>query len=174
MRFLLETDERVVKKEYWIRLVTILFFLLGLCALIGSVLLLPSYFLTFTKQKILERTIGSLHTVEIQEYEVLGEVLVATQQKLSMMAESSGEEVSQVVADIILYKPAGISISAFMFEHHDRARLSINGIAVDRESLLAFKETLEGQEMFTSVELPVSNLAKDRDIDFSIAVEGNF
>ena len=72
----------------------------------------------------------------------------------------AGSEVA--IKQIILIKEAGVLNN-----------LEVIGEAKTRISLANFRDNLETNEMFTSVELPISNLAKDRNITFSMTVTLN-
>jgi hypothetical protein len=48
--------------------------------------------------------------------------------------------------------------------------LILKGIGSSRESLVSFTESLKKISFFKKVDLPISNLAKDKNIDFSINI----
>jgi hypothetical protein len=56
----------------------------------------------------------------------------------------------------------------------ENSTLSIGGVATTRDALLSFKKKLEADEKFEEIVLPVSSLAKDTDIDFSLQIKGTF
>ena len=51
--------------------------------------------------------------------------------------------------------------------------LFIGGESLNRDSLIAFSESLKSVNKFINVDLPLANLAKNRDVDFDIKVELN-
>jgi hypothetical protein len=48
--------------------------------------------------------------------------------------------------------------------------VSISGRAVDRQALADFRDRLLAEDAIEVVDFPISNLAKDRDIDFSMTL----
>lgn len=46
----------------------------------------------------------------------------------------------------------------------------IHGVAQTRLALTTFRDAIEAHEMFKTADLPLSNLAKDSDIEFSITI----
>jgi hypothetical protein len=52
--------------------------------------------------------------------------------------------------------------------------MAVSGKAVSRDALLSFSKALKSNHRFESVDLPVSNLAKSKDIEFSISIKGTF
>ena len=53
----------------------------------------------------------------------------------------------------------------------EKKSLFVGGIASDRDSLIDFTESLKTINDFSAVNLPVSNLAKNKDIDFNIELK---
>lgn len=50
-----------------------------------------------------------------------------------------------------------------------QSTLIVKGVSANREALVSFVKNLKDSGFFTSVDLPVSNLAKEKNIDFSIS-----
>ena len=48
--------------------------------------------------------------------------------------------------------------------------ISISGIAIDRDSLVSFGASLKETKLFSSVDIPVSNLTKEKDFPFSMNI----
>jgi hypothetical protein len=77
---------------------------------------------------------------------------------------------------ILLFKELqdpGISLTSIGIRYTDKGVLgpaNISGEADDRQALAAFRERLLSQPEVVSVDLPISNLAKDKDIQFSMTV----
>ena len=69
------------------------------------------------------------------------------------------EEMTKIV-------PSGIYLTNFSYQAVDN-QITLNGWANWRENLLYFQESLEEDSFFKEVEAPLSNLIKQRNIDFS-------
>lgn len=70
---------------------------------------------------------------------------------------------------------SAIEIDGFEFMRVDvggveRVQLRITGISRDRQSLFDFQKKLNENEMFETVELPVSNFAANINIDFTMTI----
>ena len=66
--------------------------------------------------------------------------------------------------------PSGIYLTNFSYQATDN-QITLNGWANWRENLLHFQESLEENSLFKEVEAPLSNLTKQRDIDFSFTLK---
>ena len=73
---------------------------------------------------------------------------------------------------IIESKNTNISLTKFSFSPGKRGEIQflVSGIALDREGLVAFIEELKVKGGFASVESPVSDFAKDKNISFTLNI----
>ena len=87
---------------------------------------------------------------------------------------SNGRIYSKMIFQIINDKPNGLTINSFDIASTKNATSSIvvviQGKAPTRELLVNFKDKLESDPLVTKVELPVSDLAKNKDISYSMKV----
>ncbi len=74
---------------------------------------------------------------------------------------------------IISKKTNSIQIDEFLYTlvQNNTAEIIIGGTSLTRESLVSFVKSLEDTKSFKQVNLPISNLAKDRNINFSISMK---
>ena len=77
---------------------------------------------------------------------------------------------------IVSAKPRQISLENFSFvrDGAEKIKVDIGGVAENRASLLSFVKTLEQTGLFEKVTVPISNFAKDADIEFAIQTVGIF
>ena len=100
-----------------------------------------------------------------------------TQQKLEILSSEREQASLRTVFDTAInYKPSTIILTGLVYqkESEDKATFTISGVADSREDLLVFSVNLERDVLFDDVELPVSNLAKDKDIKFTLTIVGMF
>lgn len=73
---------------------------------------------------------------------------------------------------VLSNKNAGIHLSEVNYSAtgSSTANISISGVSNTREALVTFVKNLKDSNVFRAVDLPVSNLAKDKNIDFSITM----
>ena len=77
---------------------------------------------------------------------------------------------SELIRLVIADAPEQVKLKSLSFSlKGDLEKLLVfSGTADDRESLVEFSRRLENESVFSSVDLPISNLNKSRDIDFSM------
>lgn len=159
--------QKRVRREYFARVATVWLFLIAAGLGVVSLLLLPVYVL-----------------IENQTRAYAGEYREAEGQ--SDAFASIGDEInrSNTVAGVLLQEPRPVAISAYLDVVSEAAGegitltqfavqrspepIIIGGNATTRTRLAAYKEALESTGRFERVELPISALANERDIDFSM------
>jgi len=80
---------------------------------------------------------------------------------------------SELIYELDNIADSGVKLTQFTFQEGDEEKLAnvaVAGIASTRVSLSEFRDDVESHPLFESVELPISNLVKDRDITFSMIV----
>jgi Tfp pilus assembly protein PilN len=68
-------------------------------------------------------------------------------------------------------KPAGMSITGI---NYTKGQLVLTGVSRDRQALNEYRETLEDEALFTSVNVPVAALVGTQDGRFTITLLGQF
>jgi hypothetical protein len=167
---LLEDEKKSMRRDYLVRLLATLLFLLSLSLLIGSVLLLPSFFLVESKkQTLLKET--SLEGLKVSLALNPREVIADAERKIELLADvGNRERVGALLASLLKEKSAGIMLSSITYmREKDVGSFVVGGVALSRSALVDFSNKLERNSRFTDVQLPVSNLASNRDILFSIS-----
>lgn len=164
--------------EYRLRLAgTALAMFAGILVL-ATILLAPSYLLATHKRAVVENDPiwqddkdGEMSRGKQKEFE---DVIKETNTILGTLGRTDTEfYVSEdIIEKVIGFKTPSITISGIFFDAvPEGSALSIKGIATNRQSLVSFTDTLKKDPAFVSVDLPISNLVKDRDISFSISIK---
>ena len=86
-------------------------------------------------------------------------------------AEKNKYLISQkIINEIVLQKMPDIKINQISYDNSTAAgkKISIHGIASNRERLLLFRRALEDDIAFKKVDLPISNFVKGSNIEFSL------
>lgn len=157
--------KRVIRREYNLRLISIALIMFSVVVLIGSVLLVPSYFVTYLKSTSGKDQIGVIEgIVASQEKDDTSKILVETRQKLNMISSEKRSNLVEVIEIILSEKTSVIKIKSFV---SSEGLVGVSGIADTRDDLVEFVERLERATLFTNVNLPVSDLAASRNIEFS-------
>lgn len=89
---------------------------------------------------------------------------------LSSVEESNNFQV--LIQRIVELKGPSIKLIQISYKTNTATTsvFTLRGVAVSRDSLLSYSKRLEGDTLFEKVDLPVSNFAKDRDIEFSLGL----
>ncbi len=169
------SEKKKIQKEYKVRLCIVVSFLFAALVAIAVVLLAPSFILSSfkyssaTKQLAMEKKKISDSIEGIDPIKVAKDVnaeLKVLEKKGSLMPFSY-----DVFTVIVGYKPDGIKIKSMFYDRRQKdGNISIAGVSKDRKTLLSFLKSLEGEEIFTKVELPISSFVEGEDIEFSIRI----
>lgn len=162
-------------KDFYFRLIIVFVAMLGLCATIGIVALLPTYFLTSAEKNLAEQKLVIQKTQPIAtEDQTIVEVVADLDQKLSLIDkfEQSKYLVSQkIIQQIAIRKMSDIKIHKIMYENSvEGKKVILEGRAPSRERLLSFRRALEDDVAWKEVDLPISNFVKGSNIEFSLSL----
>lgn len=177
MRNLLrEQDKKIIRREYVLRVVSVSLILFFFTVLVGAVFLLPSYFLSHSSEKTIREHAETVkRLIELRGKDISAVLLSETKEELQLL--SAGHDrvsLESILRAIIENKPRGIKLYGLFVERDSggKSDIVVIGIASGREELLSFKKRLDREVLFESVMLPISNLASDQDIEFSINITG--
>jgi len=171
MNFLPEEDKRKIKKEYLRRLFTVIGIFSFSAISIGIVIFLSSSIFLGDQKHNLERQLAiseeRLSRDKTENTISLVEELNAKISLLDSGQENVGEK-SAFIKIILEEKTDKIKILDFFF---DKGKFLIQGTSEGRQDLLSFIDSLRNKKDFKKVESPVSNLIKERDIEFKLTIE---
>lgn len=180
MRNLLsQKDKKILLSEYKTRVSIVVIIFLFFTILAGVVQLIPSYLISESKERAAQELSSIIkESVAKREKDVSVIVLLETKEKLKLLAfDENNVSLAAIFKKIIKNKPNGVNINGIFYNKSQTGKgtdILITGEADAREPLLEFKKLLGIETLFTGVMLPVSNLASDSEIKFSITVTGNF
>ena len=177
-----------IRRWYRARLAIVALLLLFVVILIGTVLLLPSLFLSLVKEYSgTERIMLAQELIPVEKNIEIEKNTRLTNKKISILSQKDANIILLPVINSILEKKpasptsqgglAGISITAFLYEkvassETDKKitpqKILIKGFASNRETLVSFADELRNISLFSDIDLPISNLVKSADIPFII------
>src|SRR5574343_1050435 len=167
---LLPSKEKIVlRQEYKMRLLIVVFFAISILSIIFSIFLAPSYKYSVLKEGIAKKNLELFNSENPDiDVEKLNNEIVKTNEKLSfILSKKSNVFVSESVLEkILLLRTTGISFSQISFDSNSKSVINIFGKAQNRSALKNFKEALGRESAFAVVDLPISNFIKPSDIDF--------
>lgn len=172
---LLDEDKKQLKTEYRQRVAFVALTALFLVIIVSSLLLLPSEVLTRSKEKIVVQKAEQMKaTRDPEEDKKIAAQFDAYKQKLALLEPVAAVDISHVVS--VLRKTAGdrVTLTGYFYTQNEGEpfTLTLNGIAKDRQGLVSFSRALEHEGLFSKIDFPVSDLADDHDISFSVQLTG--
>ena len=161
-----------LRRAYYLRLVTTFTLLANVALVVGGVLLIPSYVVSERAAESAERYLAAIEeTVAVRERAGVSKTVRALDERLRILDTLAEQPKAVAALDAVLTKrTSGVRITGvgFIKEDGGATQLSIEGVASSRTTLLAFVDALRAAGTFGGVEVPVSQLAQEADIPFSL------
>lgn len=172
--FKLLTDEarRKVSHEYALRRAMLAIAGLSVVLVVGIVALVPSYVISLAHiNAAKERTIALQNSPTREKSKELVASLEGINLKLKTLAPGTPDMPYEYFLKVIDVKPKGVKLNNFSWLKDKKSvTISIQGTANSRQDLLDFENRLNSSGNFSKAILPVSNFAKDKDIDFDLSL----
>jgi hypothetical protein len=167
--------KKSVTFEYWTRVATVWCLLFSGAFIVATVFVFPSYIFTDIQVGVYEESAKQAEASVIN-YQVLSDELTRSNTHAQTIIQNS--KYPKGYAYVQLFETLGgqgIVLSNINFAKSSSGvePVTVSGVAVDRESLAAFRDRLLAHEAIISVDLPIANLAKDKDIGFNLKVTMN-
>ncbi|MDD5068097.1 MAG: PilN domain-containing protein [Candidatus Pacebacteria bacterium] len=175
--FLPKEIKKFLKNEYALRVATLGFLLSFMLFVLYGAFLLPSFFLSQVKENVaVERAKPVLSSEDFQKSKSLHASLASLKKNLgSLKIVSDSSPLPTEVIDAALNRPSGIQIESFQYAKlTGSGALQIIGTASSRDAIVSYVKMLQSQRFFSKVDFPISNLASDKDINFTINATGTF
>lgn len=163
-----------IRTEYWVRAASLWLFILASVAVIFAVALLPTQVLITTQSGYhleQETTTTASSTGSVSAARLLS---VANEEARLLVEMSRTHDLMPLVEIVnAAAKRDAVQVSGFEFSRAGDAMapVRVSGVAPDRAALASFRDTLLADVHIEQVELPISNFAKNRDIEFSLMLE---
>ena len=164
---------KAIFKEYWVRAVSVFLSIASAVALVSIVFLLPVYVLISFQVDVYAQSANKVAS-RVAEYDISASALVNANSMAQKIVEL--REVDNFLAAAELMESlqgTGIMLEGFEFGRDKNGHLTpvqVTGEALTRQALADFRDTLLAQSSIAEVNLPISNLAKDKNIQFSLSV----
>ncbi|HAS80951.1 MAG: hypothetical protein UR25_C0003G0113 [Candidatus Nomurabacteria bacterium GW2011_GWE1_32_28] len=163
-------------KDFYFRIVIVLFLMLGLSFSVASVAILPSYIISSVERNSIDEklNIQENEAIPIPDQNTLNAV-EDLKNKLSSIENIKENKLvfsQKVINEIIFKKTPIIKIIEISYQNDIQTgeNISIRGIAPSREALLLFRRALEDNIAFSKVNLPISNFIKGSNIKFYLSL----
>ena len=163
---------KIVKREYWVRVLSVWMILAATAFAMITLLKIPVYVLVNSQMAALSSSYESA-TADDLEFKKSQDLIKSANQMASLLVtDNEHVEFSEVINRIDSLSGEEVFVNSINMARveKDLEKVTVRGEALTRAGLAGFKERLENDEMFLEATLPLSNLAKDVDIPFSIEV----
>lgn len=175
---LLPSKERAtLRREYRVRVVIVFCFLLSVSGLIGAGTLFPSFLFAVDEKNT---QIALLESIKKDDQDVTVTKLELGFQRDNKIIQALSQESkvprpSTTIQSVISVRGT-VTLNSISVQTPvaDALEVVIQGVAPNRDTLLAFKTRLEELVPGGSVELPVSDLAKSKNVSFSMRIIQTF
>jgi len=168
------------QREYALRFWSLVFLTISMLLVFAGILLIPSYLISVTEEESKIEQIKLVRSYNASKASDVNEQTIdLVKNQLALFDIKRDEiELESVLGEILNAHDSvgGISLTEVLYETNFDSiespnRLSLRGVAHTREDLLDFSQNLEKQDLFGNVDLPVSSLRNERDLNFSLIVE---
>lgn len=172
-----KSDIDVLRREYRIRVVTLMFFFASCSIVAGIIALIPAYMYSYNQEQDSLKKLTQAQ--KIKESSGINDVIKnldsAEKMVKSLKDDSPIVDYTSITDQLVLNSIGMVSINSFQISTtknaSSTAEIVIQGKAKTRESLLGFKKKLEQDTNFYDIEMPISDLAKNKDNTYAIKLK---
>lgn len=162
-----------VTMEYWTRVFSVWIFIFSGIIGIAAVLLIPVRVLITSQVDVYAESANEAGR-EVNEYGLSSSVLIKSSNRAGLILNlSEKRKFSTLVDTLNSLKNNGVTIESLEFSRDETKAINpitMSGKALDRKALADFRETLLSNDEIADVFLPISNLARDKDISFVVTI----
>ena len=163
-----------IKAEYQVRYVTLVLLLILFLQISFLIFLSPSWIISFYRERDASTQMENIKQSPLAKgASPIASVITDTNKKLFLLNSLlQYPEVAPTVKIILENKTSPVHLNEFLYtsKNASSSAFLIAGVSETREGLVSFVKSLEKSGNFKTVYLPVSDLAKDKNIDFSITL----
>ena len=141
--------------------------------LCGASVILPTFVLIGSQADAYESSVA-VASQKVADFQVAATMLVdASKQATLVINEDRQEQLSNYIDTFRSLEGDSIRLTGISVARDGVgiAPAVLDGVADDRQSLASFRDRLLAEPNVATVDLPISNLATDRNINFSLTVE---
>jgi len=173
-----------IKKEYLLRVLSVCLIMLSLVLCIAIASFSPVYFSVITKyQELTAESQSSTAINQKSKTDEMKALVKNTNAKVTALLKTKPSASAQgLFAEVLASRTPDVHISGFTYENTvsktempvkmpaETARVTLSGKADTRQGLLTFADALRQKKFFIYVDLPISYLISDTDMDYVIKV----
>ena len=166
-----ESEQKKLAREYAARVGIVLAAFLSGVLLLGILFLIPAYLSARAAYDAAMTRLGALDQAAVAKQIETARRANDLDQKLTLLKVPSKLSAATVLEKLTAKRTLGISITNISYDRRSMGtKLDVQGVSASREALIGFVKNLKSEQAFAEVYSPVSNLVKDRDINFTISI----
>ena len=172
LNLLPDEDLRSIGYEKLSRFFIIIFVNLAVIIIVGAVLMLPSYFfITFQGSEEAQQVETAKKSIEAKRVQEAEEIIRATNAKLKILSEEGlqARSLSSYLEALSRHVPSGLRVEQLSYGGSDN-KMELAGNATTRDIFLSFLSSLRTDASFPEVHSPVTNILRDKDVDFILSL----
>lgn len=179
INLLSDTEKELLRREYARRRMVASLVLASITLLAGALLLVPPYYAAHGKYRsYAERTAGFGSDSAPTSTAAILATVRGVKDRLSLVKKAVPANVDDILAAVVEKKDKRVMIRSFLYESKQSdkgtaAVVTLGGTADTRDALIAYVNRLKQVERFAQVYSPISNLVKDKNIDYTIQISLN-
>ncbi len=165
---------RSLKRQYILRLVSVILLVTSASIFVGAALLVPAFLRSGRLlSNALAQEVTASDNVDKKQYKLLRDKVSAINSVLTRISAIEDAGAGSAIDELVSVQAkhaSTISIRSIRYSAREQSSLRISGIASDRASLSGFVSELESSEMFEDVDLPIGNLVDREEIPFALVI----
>ncbi len=172
-----EIEKKQIMSEYNIRRTIVALIFLFIAGLFSVISIIPSFILSSFKISQVSEDILAIQQSDIfrEEAELMASLSNTNSKISTLLPKEQNIYIADLFDKLLSHRTSNIRINGIAYRASETGgSVAVNGVAQSRENLSSFVEDLRKNPLFTEVNLPVSNFAKDRNADFTLNIKGNF
>lgn len=171
INFLPEQYKRSVKKEYLLRVVSIFLMSIFIVFAIGSGFLFPSYIFSMYKNRVITDQLNRVNSPLSNNNDYFSKTQEINNEVKALINSNTTKSISDTLKLILGLRGSNVHIFQItVAKENSSSKISLRGLSETREGLIKYAKDLKNLNTFDSVDLPVSYLIKNSDVDFVINI----
>lgn len=169
-----ESIKKQITDEYKLRRILVILFALVVLEVISLVFVFPSWVVSDYKEKSSSAKAKQMEssTINSDINSIKSQIKTINSEMLLLDRFLEYPKVKKYLDVVLNKKTNSILINKFSYASlsTSTAIINIQGVSSTREALVSFKQNLTDSKTFKTVDLPVSNFTKDKNINFNLTM----
>ena len=169
-------EKKRIARDARFRIFIVYFYVIGFCFLIAGISLSPVYILASVQENLANQRWAAVQQLPVSQPDK--ETMAAIKDintKISVIQEIEKSKflvLENAFDEVVKQKMPDIKLSSISFskDADGKRQITLEGLAPNRERLLLFRQALEADTHFASVDLPISNFVKGANINFTLSL----